>query len=125
MTMLEYEIESFGRRLGLESLKLSSEGLARLDIENVGSLYLERGKDGELLVYISSSLPDHDVEAVRRLLSLCDYRRALPMPLQAGAFSGRAVLLTRMDENTVTAAALENALRFLSELLHDAVRAQA
>ncbi len=121
--MLDYEIEAFGRRLGLEGLKLSSEGIARLDIENIGSLYLERGQDGEFLLYLSSPLPPHDTATVRRLLELCDYRRGLPMPVSAGAFSGRAILLTRMDEGAATASTLENALRFLSELLHDAVQA--
>ena len=43
------------------------------------------------------------------------------MPVFAGAFSGRALLLTRMEENAVTAAGLENALRFLAELLHEAL----
>ena len=121
--MLDYEVEAFGRRLGLEGLKLSSEGIARLDIENIGSLYLERGQDGEFLLYLSSPLPSHDTASVRRLLELCDYRRGLPMPVSVGAFSGRAILLTRMNEGAVTASTLENALRFLSDLLHDAVRA--
>ena len=122
--MLDYEIEAFGRRLGLEHLALSSEGVARLDIENVGSLYLERQEKagaGELLVYVAAPLPVPDGGATRRLLELCDYRHGYPMPVFAGAFSGRAVLLTRMEENAVTAAGLENVLRFLAELLRGAL----
>lgn len=42
--MLEQEINEFGRRLGLPGLELSAEGLAALDIENVGKLTLERGE---------------------------------------------------------------------------------
>ena len=121
--MLEYEIEAFGRRLGLESLAFSQEGVARLDIENIGSFYLEKAEYNgrrEILAYLSSPLPDHDTDAVRRLLSLCDYRRGLPMPLSAGVFSGRGMLLTRMAEEKVTAASLENVLRFLTELMHGA-----
>lgn len=121
--MLEYEIEAFGRRLGLESLAFSREGLARLDIGDIGSFYLEKAEYNgrhELLVYLSAPLPEHDAASVRRLLSLCDYRRGLPMPLFAGVFSGRGMLLTRMDEEKVTAASLENALRFLAELMHGA-----
>lgn len=120
--MLDYEIEAFGRRLGLEHLSLSPEGVARLDIENVGSLYLERSENQgrkELLIYVAVPLPAHDDGEIRRLLELSDYRRGLPMPVSAGAFSGKAVLLTRMAETAVTAAGLENALRFLSDLLHD------
>ena len=122
--MLDHEIEAFGRRLGLEHLALSSEGIARLDIEHVGSLYLVRQENAgirELLVYVSAPLPVPDGGATRRLLESCDYRRGYPVPVFAGAFSGRALLLTRMEENAVTAAGLENALRFLAELLHEAL----
>ena len=121
--MLEHEIEAFGRRIGLESLSFSPEGLVRLDIANIGSFYLEKAKDngrGEILAYLSAPLPEHDTAAVRRLLALCDYRRGLPMPLAAGFFSGRGMLLTRMEEEKVTAASLENALRFLADLMHGA-----
>ena len=121
--MLEHEMEAFGRRLGLESLSFSPQGVARLDIANIGSFYLEKAEDNgrnEILAYLSAPLPEHDMGAVRRLLSLCDYRRNLPMPLSAGVFSGRALLLTRMEEHKVTAASLENALRFLAELMHGA-----
>ncbi len=118
--MLAYEIRAFGQRLGLDALELSAEGLARLDIDGIGAFYLELAEQGgrrELLAYLSAPVPEHDAEAARRLLELCDYRRGLPMPLSAGVFSGRAVLLTRMDEGAVTAPALENALRFLAEAL--------
>ena len=120
--MLEYEIEAFGRRLGLDALPLSPTGVARLDIENVGSLYLERVEErgrSELLVYVSAPLPAHDGGATRRLLELCDYRRGFPLPVSAGVVSGKALLLTRMEESAVTAAGLENALRFLSELMRE------
>ena len=121
--MLEYEMEAFGRRLGLESLSFSPEGVARLDIANIGSFYLEKAEYNgrrEILAYLSAPLPEHDINAVRRLLSLCDYRHALPMPLFAGVFSGRGMLLTRMAEEKVSAASLENVLRFLAELMHGA-----
>lgn len=119
--MLAYEIQSFGQRLGLESLELSREGLAQLNIDGIGSLYLELSeKDGrrELLAYLAAQLPDHDADTPRRLLEACDYRRANPMPLSAGVFSGRAILLTRIAEQDVTAASIENALRFLAETLY-------
>ena len=120
--MLEYEIEAFGHRLGLDGLALSPAGLARLDIENVGSLYLERAEErghDELLVYLAVPLPAHDGGATRRLLELCDYRRGFSLPVSAAEAGGRALLLTRMEESAVTAAGLENALRFLSELMRE------
>ena len=119
--MLDYEIEAFGRRIGLDSLTLSAEGSVCLNIENVGRLYLEKAENHgrrELLIYVSTPLPVPDGGATRRLLELCDYRLAHPMPVFAGVFSGHAVLLTRMNETAVTAAGIENALRMLAELLH-------
>ena len=121
MAMLDYEIEAFGRRLGLDSLAFSPQGVVCLNIENVGSLYLEKAEGrgrSELLVYVAAPLPVPDGGATRRLLELCDYRHGHAMPVFAGAFSGRAVLLTRMEEASVTAAVIENALRMLAELLH-------
>lgn len=125
--MLDHEIQAFGHRLGLEALVLSREGRARLDVENVGSFHLELADEGgrrELLVYLAVPLPPHDAAAPRRLLELCDYRSAFPMHLAAGVFSGRGILLTRMAEGEVTAARLENAFRFLSELFHGAALAR-
>ena len=121
--MLEHEIEAFGRRLGLDSLAFSPDGLVRLDIGTIGSFHLEKAEhDGrhELLVYLSAPLPDHDADAARRLLSLCDYRRGLPMPLFSGVFSGRGILLVRIPEDKVTAAGLENTLRYLADLMQQA-----
>ena len=119
--MLAYEIKAFGQRLGLESLALSQDGVAQLNIDGIGSFFLElTEKHGrrELLAYLSAQLPDHDADTPRRLLEACDYRRALPMPLAAGVFSGRAVLLTRIQDQEVTASTIENALRFLAETLY-------
>ena len=119
--MLSYEIQAFGQRLGLENLTLNHEGLAQLNIEGIGSFFLEHDEQGsrsQLLIYLSAPLPDHDTATPRRLLEACDYRRAIPMPLSAGVFSGRAILLTRMDEQAVSAAAIENAFRFLADVLH-------
>jgi type III secretion system chaperone SycN len=119
--MLAYEIKAFGQRLGLESLALSQDGVAQLNIDGIGSFFLELKETHgrrELLVYLSAQLPEHDTETPRRLLEACDYRRGQPMPLSAGVFSGRALLLTRLQEQDVTAAAIENSLRFLAETLY-------
>ena len=120
--MIEHEIQAFGRRLGMEGLALNHDGMAQLDIEGIGSFFLERQEKGGqryLLVYLSASVQDYDVEAYRRLLAHCDYRRAYPLPLSSGVFSGKAVLLTYLDEHTATAADIENAFRFLAEIMYE------
>ena len=120
--MLEHEIQAFGQRLGMESLALSYDGVAQLNIDGIGSFFLEveqKGASRELLAYLSAPVPEHDVNAQRRLLAHCDYRRAYPFPLSAGVFSGRAILLTHIPEAQVTASTIENALRFLAEILYE------
>lgn len=119
--MIAHEIHAFGQRIGLDGLSLSSDGRARLDIADIGSFYLElTEKNGHryLSMYLSAPLADHDDVALRRLFHECSYRRGHPLPLSAGVFSGRAILLTRMEEKSVTASSIENALRFLVETLH-------
>ncbi len=119
MMLLEHELEEFGRRLGMSSLSLSPEGRACLDIENIGRFHLELTESGggrTLMVYLSAPLPPYDAGAARRMLELGDYRKALPLPVSAGVFSGRGILLVRLDEAEATAANIENAFRFLAEL---------
>lgn len=119
--MLAYEIQAFGQRLGLDSLALDRNGLAQLNIDGIGSLFLELSDSGgrrELLVYLAAQLHEHDDAAPRRLLEACDFRQGHPFPLSAGVFSGRAIVLTRIEERQVTASGIENALRFLAETLH-------
>lgn len=115
MTMLDREIAEFGRRMGMPGFALAGNGVAALDIERLGRVYFERG-EGELLMYLAVSVPAHDVQAPRRALELCGYRHAHPMPLCAGVHAGNAVLLTRVDERSVTAAVLENAIVFLGQM---------
>ena len=120
--MIEHEIQAFGRRLGMENLSLSSDGLAQLNIEGIGSFFLEveeKGGRRSLLAYLSAPVPEHDADAHRRLLAHCDYRHAYPYPLSAGVFSGRAILLTHIAEPQVSAASIENALRFLAEIMYE------
>ena len=120
--MIEHEIQAFGRRLGMESLALNHDGMAQLDIEGIGSFFLERQEKGgqrHLLVYLSAPVQEYDADAYRRLLEHCDYRKAYPLPLSSGVFSGKAVLLTYLDEHTATAADIENAFRFLAEIMYE------
>ena len=115
MTMLDREIAEFGRRMGMPGFTLAGGDMAALDIESLGRVYFERG-EGELLIYLAFPVPAHDAKAPRRVLELCGYGHAHPMPLCGGVHAGNAVLLTRMDERSVTAAMLENAIAFLGKM---------
>ena len=122
--MIEREIQEFGNRLGLDQIEASSSGVSQLDIQDIGSLYLERNEDGhELLVYLTRPVPQYDTESIRRLFEMCDYRRALPIRVSVGVYAGQAIVLTRLNEHEVSAAHLENVLRYFVDFLQQATAA--
>ena len=115
---MDREIELFGRRLGIDGLAFNEKGMAQLDISGIGSFFLERsngGRGNNLLMYLSAPLDTHDPAVVMRFFKLCDYRRNNPFRLSFGLFRGQAFLLSAMDERSVTASSIENALRFLAD----------
>lgn len=118
--MIEREIAEFGRRMGMPSFALSADGLAALDVEGLGRLYLERGPDDarerELLVYVALPVPDYDTQAPRRVLEACHYRHAHPLPLAGGLHNGNIVLITRLPASRATAADIEKAVLFLGAI---------
>ncbi len=117
MIMLDREIFEFGRRMGMPEFALSASGVAALDVEGIGRLYLERGEDGsELLLYLAVSVPAHDALIPRKALEMCSYSMAHPWPLYSGVHANQLVLLTRLGEREATAASLENAVHFLSQM---------
>lgn len=121
MSMLEREIKEFGRRMGMPGFALSQAGIAALDIEKFGRLYLEEGSE-ELLVYLVAPVAPHDHSASRRILELCGYKNAHPMPLSGGLHADGAVLLTRMAVRDVTTAALENAVDYLGRMMEQIMK---
>lgn len=117
--MLEQEINEFGRRLGLPGLELCAEGLAALDIENVGKLTLERGEgdaEGDILMVLAlEGVPDagssglHYAKALRR----CDWRSAQPFLVSTALVHERLIYAIRFAADSATAVELENGLRYL------------
>ncbi|MBZ2170586.1 type III secretion chaperone SycN [Nitratidesulfovibrio sp. SRB-5] len=125
--MLQEAIASFGQRMGMSGLQLPGADPARpdaprliaLDVDGMGRLHLE-ATDGELLIYLSRPFPAHDADMPRRMLALCHYRHARPLPLQAGVHAGQAILLTRLPERLATAAAMETATDLLARIMDEA-----
>lgn len=119
--MLDHEIADFGRRMGIENLSFSSNGLVVLDVEHFGRLSLERvensGARDELLIYVALPIPPHDVDACRRVLALCALEQAHAMPVCGGVRNQHIVLLVRLPADTAQAADMENAAFFLRTLL--------
>lgn len=118
---MEHEIEQFGRRMGIAGLAFTPDGMAALELEGAGRVYLER-KPGELLVYIARTAPPYDRDMPRRILAACHYSKAHPVPLYSGMHKGQAILLTRMPERGVTTAFLENSVNYLLRQMNSIFR---
>lgn len=124
--MIERAIAEFGHRMGIEGFALSpgttgAGNLAGLTVTGLGQLYLEQAgdpghDDEELLVYVVRDVPPHELELFREALRLCDYRHGHPLPLAAARHGDRLLLLTRLRAARLTAAALENAVHFLTAM---------
>lgn len=119
--MLAHEIEAFGRRMGIEGLRLPEKGPLAFDVEALGRLHLEEDPEHqELLIYLTLPVPNYDRQAARRVLALCDYRKGLPLVLNGGVYKGQLMLLTRMDAAALTAGSLEATIRTLGQLIRQA-----
>ena len=117
--MFTHAIAQFGQRVHLPGLALSSEGVAALELQGLGRLYLEEGCENarrELLIYMCRPLPPHAAQCRRQALLLCAPAHNHPLPLTAGARGDQLLLLTRLTVPQATGAALENAVRFLTRM---------
>ena len=120
--MLDYELNEFGKRLGLSGIDLR-EGPMSLDIEGIGTLTLEtREREGEreLLVMLTAPVPESDTEKLHALLAAADWRSNPPYTVSTGALRDKVFALVRIPEEEVKAAAVENALRYLANFLKTA-----
>lgn len=123
--MIDHAVAEFGRRMGLDGFALQSGTgagtLAGLAVTGLGRVFFERvgdpgDEDEELLIYVVRDVPAHDREIFLAALSLCDYRHGHPLPLSAARRGDQLLLLTRLRAARLTAAALENAVQFLSAM---------
>lgn len=116
--MLQDEILSFGRRLGLEGLSLGERGVAALEIENVGTLTLEMGEgsaeDSLLMTLAAPPRPEDAAQRYRLALERLDWRRGGPA-IAAGLHRGRLILCARLPAASLSEADLDRALRALME----------
>lgn len=124
---LEHEIALLGQRMGINGLALSPAGLLAFDVEGMGRIHFElaadSGTEGEMLIYLSRPVPDHDRAAPQRLLELAHYDKNPAFNLGGGLHNGQAILLTRLPERQATAANMENAVSWLASQMDSVVKA--
>ena len=124
---LEHEIAILGQRMGISGLALPPSGVLAFDVTGLGRVHFELAtdgrSDGEMLLYLSRAVPDHDRAAPQRLLELSHYDKNHAFPLSAGLHNGQAVLLTRLPERQSTAANMENAVSWLARQMDSIIKA--
>ena len=116
--MIDYEINEFGKRLGLPGLELNGSGLASLVLDGVGTLTIEKTSDfmkRELLLTLSQPIEPTDSARFGRLLANVNWRRRPAFKLSPAFFRHHLILTARFDDDGVTAALLENALRVMAD----------
>ena len=114
--MLQYEINEFGKRLGLPGLETDENDRVGLHLEGLGTLSLELNRSDrgeEVLLVLARPVAPSDVVKYESLLGRVNLRTNLPVPLAAGFFRDQLVLSARFASEDVTAVALENALRLM------------
>lgn len=114
---LAREIEAFGRRLGLQGLHLGEEGAASLRIDADKTLTLQMGAGNQshvLLMTLAVPVPSAEAaEVYERSLERASVDEAPSIPFSVGMNRERLVFGVRLREAAASAAALENAFRFL------------
>lgn len=119
--MTDYEIEAFGRRLGLTGLALDESGRVSLKLSDLGELTLTE-TDGGLRLTLSRAQSSDDTAPYERLLASIDWHKNPPFLVQAAFFRRHLILSLALEDAEVTAAGLENALRFAVQELNRALQ---
>ena len=118
--MLSYEINEFGKRLGLPSLELDENDRVGLEFAGVGSISLEVQKrefGAELLLVFAKALQADEMKKFATLLERVNWRTNLPFALTVACFRNQLILTARFSEEAVSAVVLENALRMMLDEL--------
>ena len=117
----EYVIAEFGRRMGLPSLTIGRDTPVQLQIEGMGTLFIEEAGE-ELLLYLARDFPFHAQEVPRRALALCRPDRTRPFPVSAGLHKDNTLIfLTRFNTKSFSLQCLEQAVPVLARLMDAAL----
>lgn len=118
--MLSFEINEFGKRLGLPGLELDENDRVSLEFDSVGSISLEVQRHdfgSELLLVFAKVLEVEEMKKFASLLERVNWRTNMPFALSVACFRNQVILTARFAEETVSAVVLENALRLMLDEL--------
>ena len=86
MKQIEEVMDGFGRQMGFEHFCLNSEGISCLEIEGMGTLFLEKSDD-VFLLSLSREVPSFQRNVFMWALESCHYQEGHPFPVHAGLVS--------------------------------------
>lgn len=119
MSIISQHITDFSSTMGM-ALDLAEPAQLAVEIDDVGTLYLEeRGES--LVLYLSREimLTDDRAAVLRRALESTHYDNGLAEPVAAGLSGDRLVFLTWFHEHAIDQPRLEAAVRLLTSLQDD------
>ncbi len=120
MSTIEQVIAHFGESLGITGLTLPEQGTLNLQIERIGNIYLERGKE-EILLYMTRELSQFSEKILQQALVLCHIDQGHPYHVQiALQDKNTLVFLVRLAEHEVILPVIEQVISLLREL-HDKI----
>ena len=104
--------------MGIENLSLNPNRVLCLDIQGMGTLFIEQ-TEADMLIYLVRRFPQHASGVYAKALALCHYREALPFAVNA-AFKedDQLVFLARLRQEEFSLPVLEQVIDLLNRL-HD------
>ena len=118
MSWVEDTIREFGAGIGMEDLRLSAEGLVSLDIEAMGTLFIEQTEE-DMLVYLVRQFPEYETDIYAGALAACHFSEALPFAIHAALHDeNRLVFIARMSRKEFSLPILEQVIDLLNRM-HD------
>lgn len=117
--MFEHILQEFAQRIGIAELSFSEQGVAQLDVQEVGMVFFERQRRGsaeELLVYLAKKYNTYDSAFPLKLLEFCSYEKAHVPPVYGSLAGDNCILGLRFQEGgLISGTELENAVYYLND----------
>ncbi len=116
MDWVEDTVNSFGRNMGIENLAFNENNLVCLDIEKMGTLYIEVLEE-KVLVYLSREIPLHQEIDLKKAMALCHYNEKHPVVVNPCMKDDRQMIfLASIPAADFALPLLENTVNHLDKL---------
>lgn len=120
MSWVEDTLRTFGESIQMSDLDFNHNGVVCLNIEKMGTLYLEKGNE-TVRIYLSREKPEFESGYPARALQAVHYRENLPFPVTAAMRNDNTlVFIAVIPESDFSPPNLDRILEILTQL-HDRV----